>query len=57
MKKNIKRIGTVKDYPWYSFEYIWGEKSEGVMSDEIPSEYVVDNITGYDAVNYGALLQ
>lgn len=55
LKKNIQRIGTVKGYPWYSFEYVWGESSQGVMSDEVPEKYVT-RINGYDAVDYGALL-
>ena len=56
LKKNIKRIGTVKGYPWYSFDYIWGESSEGFMSDEIPQEYVMRHVTGYDMVDYGSIL-
>jgi len=56
LKNNIKRIGTVKGYPWYSFDYIWGESSEGFMSDEIPQEYVMRHVTGYDMVDYGSIL-
>lgn len=38
MKKNIRRIGTTKSgIPWYSFDYIWGEPSQGVMADEVPA--------------------
>ena len=55
LKKNIQRIGTVKGYPWYKYDYIWGEASEGVMADEVPQEYTID-IGGLKAVNYGALL-
>ena len=55
LKKNIQRVGTVKGYPWYKYDYIWGEPSQGVMADEIPEEYTVD-VGGFKAVNYGALL-
>lgn len=55
LKHNIRRIGTVKGYPWYSFDYLWGESSQGVMSDEIPSQYVHQHL-GFDWVDYGALL-
>lgn len=51
LKTNIQRIGTVNGYPWYSFIYLWGEKSEGVMSDEVPARYVTQ-VDGYDMVNY-----
>jgi len=57
LKKNIRRKGTVNGYPWYSFEYIWGELSEGVMSDEIPAGYVYIHSSGYDLVNYSQLLK
>jgi hypothetical protein len=59
LKTNIKQLGT---HPlgigWYSFDYIWGESSEGVMADEVravrPS--AVHRLPcGYDAVNYAAL--
>lgn len=56
LKKNIKRVGKVKGYPWYSFEYLWGQKSEGVMSDEIPQKFVVKDKDGFDMVDYHALL-
>jgi hypothetical protein len=56
LKRNIERIGTIKGYPWYAFEYIWGEKSEGVMSDEIPREFVYQDM-GYDVVDYASLLR
>ena len=29
LKKNIKRIGTVKGHNWYSYDYIWGESFSG----------------------------
>lgn len=55
LKKNIRRIGTLRGYPWYSYDYIWDEPGFGVMSDEIPQEFVV-NIEGYDHVDYGRFL-
>ena len=55
MKTNITRIGTKGGYPWYSYNLKTdGSAHEGVMSDEIPREYVVD-MGGIDLVNYGAL--
>lgn len=54
LKRNIERIGTVKGLPWYSFEYIWGEKAEGFMSDEVPQQYVNKGI--YDTVDYVAIM-
>jgi hypothetical protein len=56
LKRNIKRIGTMKGYPWYSYTYVWGAEGVGVMSDEVPSEFVVDIGAGYDGVDYGRLL-
>ena len=55
LKTNIKRIGTVKGHPWYSYDYIWGQSSQGVMADEVPAEHVTE-IGGFKAVNYGTLL-
>ena len=55
MKTNIKRIGTKGGYPWYSYNLKTdGSAHEGVMSDEIPREFVID-MGGIDLVNYGAL--
>ena len=55
LKTNIRRIGIVNGYPWYEFDYIWGEHSQGVMSDEVPARHVV-NIVGYDYVKYQEIL-
>ena len=55
LKRNIKRIGTVNGYPWYSFEYIWGEISQGVMSDEVPPEFVT-RVDGFDQVDYSRII-
>jgi hypothetical protein len=56
LKRNIRRTGTVKGYPWYEFEYVWGDKAEGFMSDEIPQKYV-SKLAGYDVVNIGEMLR
>lgn len=56
LKTDIKRIGTRKGYPWYSFNFVWGERGEGVMSDEVPSEFVSRHSSGFDVVDYQALL-
>jgi len=56
LKTNIVRIGTTDTgYPWYSFEWKIGGFSEGVMSDEVPAEFV-RNIHGFDEVDYGRIL-
>ena len=54
LKKNIKRIGTKQGHAWYSFDYIWGVPSEGVMADEIPAQFRV-RMGDHDMVNYGEL--
>jgi len=52
LKRNIRRIGTTPGgFAWYSFEYLWGESSEGVMSDEVPQDMVMQ-IDGFDFVDY-----
>ena len=60
LKKNINKIGkSPSGLNIYSFEYknpIYGEGLfQGVMSDEIPQEAVVQMENGYDAVNYNML--
>ena len=55
LKKNIEQIGEKKGFPWYQFDYIWGEKSEGFMSDELPGEFV-SKVGRYDMVDYDAIL-
>ena len=54
LKRNIRRKGQKGGYPWYSFTYLWGEKSEGVMADEIPQRFV-RWIRGFRFVDYGGL--
>lgn len=56
LKTNIQRIGTVKGYPWYSYNLRYdGSAHEGVMADEIPQEHTMD-LDGIKLVNYGTLL-
>lgn len=52
LKTNIKRIGsTPGGTPLYSFNFIWGTPSIGVMSDEVPHA-VAGQVAGYDVVDY-----
>jgi Chaperone of endosialidase len=60
LKKNIKRIGThLLGIGMYSFDYLYGESSTGVMADEVekvrPSA-IIKHPSGYSMVDYGALL-
>jgi hypothetical protein len=56
LKRNIERIGTTDDgLPWYKFDYVWGERSQGVMADEVLTvkpEAVLVMPSGYLAVDY-----
>lgn len=59
LKRNIKLIGKIGKYNFYSYNYKWSDKPEvGVMAQEVikinPSA-VVTLPDGYMAVNYGAL--
>lgn len=53
LKTNIERIGTWLTYPLYKFQYIWGEWSVGIMSDEINQDAVSVHPSGFDIVDYG----
>ena len=54
LKRNVERIGTTPGgYPWYRFEYLWGEPGEGVMADEVPPDWVIQHPSGYAMVDYG----
>jgi hypothetical protein len=60
LKKNIKLIGkSPSGLNIYNFEYIdlkYGSGIyQGVMSDEIPLDAVVNDTNGYDMVNYSML--
>ena len=60
LKKNIKFVGKSKrGFKIYTFEYKnkeYGEGTyQGVMSDEIPSEFVIKKDNGFDFVDYSNL--
>ena len=60
LKKNINKIGeSPSGLNIYSFEYIdtkFGEGLfQGVMSDEVPKQAVINGYDGYDRVNYSLL--
>ena len=55
LKTNIRRIGTVNGFPWYEFDFVWGQRATGVMSDEVPPECVIQ-VSGYDYVDYRKVL-
>lgn len=59
LKRNILRIGThVLGIGIYIWEYLWGEKSIGVMADEVEKvmpDAVITHSSGYKMVNYGML--
>jgi hypothetical protein len=51
LKRNIERIASVGGVNIYKFEYIWGEKSVGVMADEVPHA-IAGTINGFSVVDY-----
>jgi hypothetical protein len=55
LKRNIQRIGTYLGYPWYIFQYVWGEWTSGVMADEINQDAVAIMPNGYAAVDYSRI--
>lgn len=58
LKTNIRRIGQYKDYNLYSYDYVWGDFSIGVMADEVEQvnpNAVCIHPSGYKMVNYGEL--
>ena len=60
LKKNIKLIGlSPSGLRIYAFEYInkmFGKGIwQGVMSDEVPREYVINHVSGYEMVDYSKL--
>ena len=60
LKKNIKFVGkSKKGFKIYTFEYKnkeYGEGTyQGVMSDEIPSKFVIKKDNGFDFVDYSNL--
>jgi len=59
LKENIKRIGThVLGIGLYTWDYLWGEPSSGVIADEVETimpEAVSTDANGYKMVNYAML--
>ena len=55
LKRHVKRIGTFKQYPWYLFQYIWGEWAVGVMADEVNEDAVLIMPNGFAAVDYARI--
>jgi len=58
LKRNIKRVGKVKEYATYLYQYLWSPQWYiGVMADEVQKikPEAVTEVGGYLAVNYGAL--
>lgn len=59
LKRNIKRIGTHNlGIGIYSYEYVWGQPSVGVMADEVETvmpDAVMTHPSGYKMVNYALL--
>jgi len=54
LKTNIHNIGSYGPYNLYSFDYLDGTHSVGVMAQEIPDKYVTA-VDGYLMVDYGML--
>ena len=59
LKKNIKRIGThALGIGLYTWDYLWGEPSTGVMANEVEKvmpEAIVVHPSGFKMVNYSML--
>jgi len=59
LKRNIKRIGThALGIGWYIFDYVWGERSIGVMAQElfqVKPEAVLVHPSGYLMVDYSRI--
>jgi len=53
LKTNIRRLGTWRGYPFYAFDYVWGEPGLGVMADEVNPEAVSTHESGFAMVDYG----
>lgn len=59
LKENIKRIGTYKGLPVYTFSYISnGKQHTGFMADEVEQLYphAVGEFNGYKYVNYAEII-
>lgn len=54
LKKNISHIGFYGPHNLYSFDYLDGTHSVGVVAQEMPDRYVTE-VNGYLMVDYGML--
>lgn len=54
LKTDIELVGVYKGHKLYTFRFVWGEDSGGVMADEVPQEYV-SRVNGFSRVDYGRL--
>jgi hypothetical protein len=55
LKRNIKKIGMYGPHNLYSFEYLSGKRSVGVMAQEMPTEFVSEDSSGFLMVHYRLL--
>jgi hypothetical protein len=51
LKRDIKLLGNVSGVNLYSWVYLWGEPSIGVMADEVPHA-IAGKINGFAVVDY-----
>jgi hypothetical protein len=51
LKKDIRKIGESNGINIYEWTYLWGEKSRGVMADEVPHA-VAGTVFGFAVVDY-----
>lgn len=53
LKRDIVQVSTTAGgYPWYVFNYIWGEPGQGVMADEVPADWTAVHPSGFLMVDY-----
>lgn len=59
LKTNIKKVGELEDgLGVYTYDYVWGQPSEGVMADEVAELRpwaLGPTVAGYRTVDYAAL--
>ena len=52
LKTNIRKLGVRNGQQWYSYDYIWGQPSIGVMADEVPENARILHPSGFWMVDY-----
>lgn len=58
LKTDIEHVGDYRGHKWYRFKYLWGDKGEGPMADEVMQtrpDAVLEGPNGLLFVNIGAL--